>query len=576
MRKILIVILLCGFVTSNVMGAEPVFKPGVYKGAANGRNGLVEVEVTVDKNRIKSVDVINHKETKSISTAAIETVPKAIIEDQSLAVDAVSGASLTSNAIIAATEDALKKSGADMSLLMVAKKKSIPKAKDITADVVVVGAGSAGMIAAIEAGKAGLKVVLVEKQGMFGGGDSMLLSTGLAAGGSKKFQEMGFNDGTPEEFYQWLLSEGERTNIPIEKDMVRAYAMRSGEMVDWLISIGVDFGKYNPDAYFHLMKDGSAPGTSIIPALAKQVESYKNIDYRFNTRATDILMNKGKAVGVKVTGAGGDYKINAKAVVIATGGFAYNEDLVVKYYGDEWVGRPTTGAKSATGDGILMAQRIGADTHNMNQVKANYLCYLLPTGDGVSLNAINPYIALVNHDGKRFVDESHPSIPHKSKEMMKQPKHEAYAIFDQQCPDNLKLIRDYNEAGYFITADSVEELAAKLDVNKANFIKTMNNYIEYGKTNKDKEFSRNIRYPLGGKKFYAALVTPSMQSTYGGIHTNTKAQVIDTKGKVIPGLYAAGAVSGHGSFGNEIGAQGIIAITYGRIAGENVVAELKK
>lgn len=570
---------LCIILAFSAFAADIAFKPGTYTAAAAGRNGPVEVEVTVDKNKIKSVKVLNHKETKSISTAPIEQLPKAIVADQSLAVDAVSGASLTSKAILEATETALKQATSDISPLLIAKSKPKQKAKDATADIVVIGGGNAGMIASIVGAKSGYKVILLEKMGMLGGGDSMLISTGLAAGGSKLSLKLDKN-ATAEKFYEYLLYQASLKNVPVDKESVKAYALRTGEMIDYLTEIGVDLSKFsgtdfdNDEAFYHMMGDGSAPGISIVPALAKQVQKYK-VDYRLNNRAMNLIMDKGKITGVEVSSPEGNYKIKAKAVVISSGGFASNEQLVIENYGTEWVGRPTTGAKSATGDGIVMAQKIGAGTYHMDQVKANYLCYVLPTGDGISLNALTPYIALVNHDGKRFVSEAYPSIPYKARAVMKQPQHEAYAIFGEQAIKNSKLISGYNDAGYFITADSIEELANKLDVNKKNFIETMTKYVEDGKKGEDRDFGRKIFHPLGEGKFYAAKVTPSMQSTYGGIKVNTKGQVLDKSDKVIPGLYAAGAVSGHASFGNEVGGQAIIAITYGQIAGESAVNQLK-
>lgn len=573
MKKIFLAVVLCVLITAPAIAQSITYKPGTYTASAKGRNGMVDVEVTVDAKSIKSVKVVNHKETKSLSAPAIEDLPKTIVANQSLAVDAVSGATLTSRAVLEASESALKKATTDISPLLVAKKKTQQKAKDASADVVVVGGGNAGMIASIEIAKAGYKVILVEKQGMLGGGDSMLVSTGIAGGGSKLIKDQGIKNATEEDFYKDLLRQAEEKKMPVEKDSVRTYALRSGELIDWLGEIGVEFGRFDPKTFFHITKDGSAPGLSIVPAVAKQVEYYK-VDYRLNTRATDIIMEGGKAAGVQLDSPGGKYKITAKAVIITTGGFSNNPELVAKYT-PEWTNRPTTGAKSLTGDGIIMAEKAGADIYNMEQVKANYLCTVIPSGDGVSLTALKDYVALVNHNGKRFVNEGHPSINYKSREMMKQPKHEAYAIFDQAGIDNLKLMSGYNDAGYFITADSLEELAGKLDVNKANFMKTMQKYTEDGKSGEDKDFGRKIAYPLGKGKFYAALVTPSMQSTYGGIHVNTKAQVLDKKGNIISGLYAAGATSGHGSFANEVGWQAIITMVYGRIAGENAVAQLK-
>lgn len=161
--------------------------------------------------------------------------------------------------------------------------------------------------------------------------------------------------------------------------------------------------------------------------------------------------------------------------------------------------------------------------------------------------------------------------------MMKQPKHEAYAVVDQKAMDNLKLMRNYADAGYFVKADTIPELAKKLDVNQKAFIETMDNYIKDCKEGlkNDKAFGRKIQYPMLNPPYYAALVTPSMQSTYGGIKTNTKAEALDTKGHVIPGLYAAGAASGMKLTQMRLVLRPLSALTYGRIAGENAAAYVK-
>ena len=251
--------------------------------------------------------------------------------------------------------------------------------------------------------------------------------------------------------------------------------MRGGELVDWLMDLGAPFGRFQKDKWFHITKDGSAPGPHIVRALSKKIAD-DNINYRLNSQVVDLLMKDGKVVGATVKTGAGSYKVNAKAVVMATGGFSASHELV-KQWAPEWVGRPTTGAVSLTGDGILMAQKVGAQTVAMQEIKANYLCHPLTARDGVSLTAITPYNILINHEGRRFVDEGHASINFKSRAMMKQTGHEAYAIVDQTAMDNLKLMRNYAAAGYFVKANTVEELASKLKVDQKAFIKTMKDYM---------------------------------------------------------------------------------------------------
>lgn len=547
------------------------FKPGTYQAEVNGRNGLVKVEVTVDATRILAVKVIEHKETAGLSDAPVNQLPKTIVEKQSLAVDAIAGATHTSNAVLAGVKAALVKAGANIDALMVkpVEKKAI--ARDAQTDIVVIGAGAAGMISALTATYAGQKVLLIEKQGMLGGGDSMLSSTFLRGAGSS----LPGDNSTADGFYNYLIDISNKKKFPVNKTTLRTYADRSGKLIDWLVKLGVPYKtQFDKTPYSYVTKDGSAPGPHMMAALSKEIKA-RNVEYRLNTKATSIIMDGGKATGITVEGPDGKYSIKAKAVILATGGFSANKALLAKF-NPTWINRPTTGAKSLTGDGIIMAQAAGSALYNMDQVKANYLCHVLPDGSGVSLTAITNYIVLVNHEGKRFVDEMHPSINRKSEVMMKQTKHEAYAVFDQTVIDKIKLMSGYNDSGYFKSADTLEELAGKIDVDKAAFLKTMKDYLAYRKAGKDLEFGRKNMEPIERKKFYAALVTPAMQSTYGGVKVDDGGRVVNTEDKVIPGLYAAGSTSGHGAGAGEVGHALIVAVVYGQVVAETAVADLKK
>lgn len=551
------------------------YTPGTYEGEAIGRNGPVKVQVTVAKDRIESIRVVSHNESAGLSDAPINTLPKTIVDKQSLAVDVFSGATFSSKAVIGAVGNALKKATKDIKPLLIAPAvtAAVKPPKDETVDVLVVGSGISGMVAGITAAEKGSNVLIIEKQGMLGAGDSMNISTGITAGGSRLIKQLGIENATAKDYADFLVKQAATKKVPINEKNVRTYAMRGGELVDWLMDLGVPFGRFQKDKWFHITKDGSAPGPHIVRALSKKIAD-DNINYRLNSQVVDLLMKDGKVVGATVKTGAGSYKVSAKAVVMATGGFSASHELVKKW-APEWVGRPTTGAVSLTGDGILMAQKVGAQTVAMQEIKANYLCHPLTARDGVSLTAITPYNILINHEGKRFVDEGHASINFKSRAMMKQTGHEAYAIVDQTAMDNLKLMRNYAAAGYFVKANTVEELASKLKVDQKAFIKTMKDYMAACQAGKDPEFNRRIQYPIAKAPFYAALVTPSMQSTYGGIKTDEKAQALNADNKPIAGLYAAGATSGHEAYANEVGFAAIIGLVYGKIAGENAAAYAK-
>ena len=232
------------------------FTPGTYQAEVNGRNGTMKVEVTVDATRILSVKVIEHKETAGVSDAPINLLPKTIVEKQSLAVDAVAGATHSSNAVLAGVKAALVKAGANIDALMVkpAAKKAV--ARDAKADIVVVGAGAAGMISALTATYAGKNVILVEKQGMLGGGDSMLSSTFIRGAGTT----LAGDNSTADGFYNYLIDIATKKKFPVNKTTLRTYADRSGKMIDWLVKLGVPYkAQFDKTPYSYVTKDGSAP-----------------------------------------------------------------------------------------------------------------------------------------------------------------------------------------------------------------------------------------------------------------------------------------------------------------------------
>lgn len=549
------------------------FTPGTYTADAEGRNGLVKVEVTVDESKIVSVKVLEHSETPGISDAPIAQIPQKIVDGQTLAVDAVSGASFTSNAILAAVTSALEQAGANIEALKKANGEKKATAQDDEADIVVVGAGVSGMIAALEAANAGKEVILVDKLGVLGGADTMLISTFTRAVGTSIPAEKEAGNFTPEDLVKYNVGVITKGDSPYSETTLQTVAERSGEMVDWLVGLGVPFAKFNVKDLSWNTADGSAPGPHIVKALKEQLDA-KNVDYRLSTKATKLIAENGAVTGVELESPEGNYKITAKAVILATGGFAANPELVQKY-DSRWLNRPSTGSSAATGDGIIMASEIGADTYNMTEIKSNNLAYVTKSGAAVSLTALKNYIVLVNHDGKRFVDESHSSNNFKSLAMMEQEGHEAYAIFDQKAIDKLKLISDYNNQGYFASADTLEELAGKIDVDKEAFLKTMKDYQAYTKAGKDEEFGKKITESIDTGKFYAALVTPSLQTTHGGVKVDDQGRAISTEGQVIPGLYAAGSTSGHDAGTNATGGASIVNIVFGKVVGEAAVADLK-
>lgn len=557
----------------NAEKQEQALASGTYAGTAMGRAGNVTVELTVNNGCIVKAAMIDSSETAVISDNAAERVLRDIVEYQTVAVDTVAGATLTSMAVISAAELALKQAG-DIAAFKAGPDYPAPSCEDCSADVVIVGAGSAGMNAAAKLIDAGANVILVEKQGFLGGGDTMFASSGLAGGGGYTVYKKGIADSSEQDYLDAKKKTAEKSGLPVDIDCLTAYSLRSGDAVDAYIAIGVPFGRYAN--FSNTIIDGSSPGTHIIKRLSEQMDA-KGVDYRLNTALVSIVKEGDTVTGVVVANDAGEYTISAGAVLLACGGFGNNEDMLAEYAdAAEYCGLPHSGSASAMGEGILAAEAIGADICNMTAIKANNICHITDTGAVISLAAIQSVAVLVDDTGKRFISETGSTVHEKSDAELGLPNQEAWAIFDQTTIDEKKLISDYNDLGYFETGDSWEKLAEAMgfdDAAKHNFVETMERWQSTGVGNVEEEFGAKVASVFDNPPYYAALVKPAMQSTYGGIRTDPSARVVDSSGGVISGLYAAGAVSGHGCFGNEVGNGLAIASAFGIIAAEMIASD---
>lgn len=434
---------------------------------------------------------------------------------------------------------------------------------DEVCDVVVVGGGGAGITAALTAHEAGRDVILVEKMAYLGG-NTILVTTQMWAAGSSMQKAEGYTE-TAEDFYEYIVT-GKGANMNLDPDATMLMCQRSGEMVDWLLEIGVQFGRVF-NTYSHGPADGGAPGPVIMAGLSAELDK-QQVDYRLNTRATSIVMEEGKAAGVTVDGPDGSYTIRADAVVIATGGFANNTEMVAQY-DPRWSSLGCNSSPSQTGDGILMAQAVGAALDDMENITINPTVYY--DGDKLySLTALRTNGAiLVNNAGERFANEE-GAYTDQAEVLLQQDGQEAFMVFDQTMLDTVGLIKQYNDQGLFVQADTIEELAEKLGIDPAGLSATVETYKTYVANGKDEAFGRSfMTIDFANPPYYGVKVYPSVQTTSGGIVINLNAEVLTETGDVIPGLFAAGATTCDGT-------RAVSPLTdtfvFGRIAGESAVA----
>ncbi len=444
------------------------------------------------------------------------------------------------------------------------------------ADIVVIGAGGAGMAAAVQAHDNGVKkVVILEKMPM-AGGNTIRATGGINAAETPQQAKMGIKDSI-DQMYKDTMKGGHNLNNP---ELVKVLCQNSNDAVQWLIKLGGNFqdvgflgGATNKRA--HRPTGGAAVGPEVVKTLYNAVEARK-IDLRTENQVVDLIVKNGAVAGVKVKGEDGKtYEINAKAVVNAAGGFGANNAMVSKII-PRLKGFATTNHPGATGDGLLLSEKVKAAFVDMDQIQT-HPTVVETTGVMVTEAVRGNGAVLINKEGKRFYDElsTRDAV---SAAVLKQTTGHAYMFFDDDVRKSLKAIEGYIKMpGMVIQGKTLDEIAKNMGVPAANLKATMAQYAKDQAAGKDSCCGRTkMERPLNKAPYYAILITPAVHHTMGGVKINTKAEVIDVNGKVIPGYFAAGEVTGGVHGGNRLGgnAQADI-IVFGRIAGNSATAYAK-
>ena len=589
---------------------------GDFTGTAKGFGGDVSVTLTLTDGAITGCTAEGKDETQGVGSEAIAKMPGEIAESGSIAVDGVSGATVTSTAIKEAAAAALTAAGLNPDDYKTAVEKT-GSAEDSTveADVVVVGAGGAAMTAAITAAGEGKSVVILESQSMVGG-NSVRATGGMNAGKTVYQDENEFGESagvektlkTAAEKYadnetitalaktvseQWAAYQANPTgyfdSVELmeldtmiggkginDPELVETLCANSADAIDWLDEHGItlhNVSSFGGASVKRIHRPVNAEGKTVsvgsymIPLLQENCEK-AGVKMMLDTTATEILTDaNGAAVGVKATGASGEtVTVNAKAVVLASGGFGANLDMVVKYK-PELKGFMTTNAPGIQGQGIEMAQAIGAATVDMDQIQIH------PTVEANTAALITEGLRgdgaiLINEEGQRFIDEVGTRDVVSAAEIAQTGSY-SWLVVDQAMVDASSVIQGYIKKGYTVTGATYEELGKAMGVDAAAFAETMEKWNGYVEAKNDPDFGRtSFANPLNTAPYYAVKVTAGVHHTMGGLKINANTEVLNEKGEVIPGLFAAGEVTGGVHGANRLGGNAVADFTvFGRIAG---------
>ena len=589
---------------------------GDFTGTAKGFGGDVSVTLTLTDGAITGCTAEGKDETQGVGSEAIAKMPGEIAESGSIAVDGVSGATVTSTAIKEAAAAALTAAGLNPDDYKTAvEKDAAAEDSTVDADVVVVGAGGAGMTAAITAAAEGKSVVILESQSMVGG-NSVRATGGMNAGKTVYQDENEFGESagvektlkTAAEKYadnetitalaktvseQWAAYQANPTgyfdSVELmeldtmiggkginDPELVETLCANSADAIDWLDEHGItlhNVSSFGGASVKRIHRPVNAEGKTVsvgsymIPLLQENCEK-AGVKMMLDTTATEILTDaNGAAVGVKATGASGEtVTVNAKAVVLASGGFGANLDMVVKYK-PELKGFMTTNAPGIQGQGIEMAQAIGAATVDMDQIQIH------PTVEANTAALITEGLRgdgaiLINEEGQRFIDEVGTRDVVSAAEIAQTGSY-SWLVVDQAMVDASSVIQGYIKKGYTVTGATYEELGKAMGVDAAAFAETMEKWNGYVEAKNDPDFGRtSFANPLNTAPYYAVKVTAGVHHTMGGLKINANTEVLNEKGEVIPGLFAAGEVTGGVHGANRLGGNAVADFTvFGRIAG---------
>lgn len=570
--------------TAGDTASDVAGESGVYEGTGEGRNGNIVTKVTIEDGKIKAIDVVESSETERLAEPVYEQLREEMIARNSTEVDSVSGSTMTSEGYINSVTNALEENNVELTEATDQSEASDSQTgqldEEYTYDVVVVGAGGAGFSAAIEAAEQGYSVTIIEKMPVTGG--NTLISGGeMNAPGNWVQEKLGIEGDSTDIYYEDTMEGGNNEGDP---ELVRLMADSALASAEWLKDeVNV---KFLDDQLFqfggHSFQRALIPvghtGQELIDKMEAKADEL-GIDIYTETEAQSLLTTDDAVSGVVATNHGQEVTFNAEqGVILTTGGFGSNVEMRTEAneeYDDRY---GTTNSPGATGDGIIMAQEVGATVDNLEHIQT-YPVSNPKTGE-ISLLADSRFdgAALINQEGERFVEELERRDVI-SKAIIDQTGGYAYQVWDQTLGEETgtleahqRELEQLQEQDLIYVADTLEEGAEYWDIPVEQFMETVEKINAYAESGEDPDFNhRKGLAPIKDAPFYFQKAAPSVHHTMGGLVINEHAEVLNESGEPIKNLYAAGELTGVIQGANRLGGNAITdIITFGRIAGKRI------
>ena len=555
--------------------------PVTAEGTGVGKHGDITVAVTFDAGKIQDIKIVKNAENPILAKKVFTDLKDQVVALSSTDVDLVSGATFSAKGFIDAVNDAAKKAGVTLAK---ADKKALKKAarelpKTSNYDVVVIGAGGAGFSAAITARNAGANVVLLEKMPAVGG-NSLISGAEMNVAKNWVQPKLGINDDSPELHAQDTFKGGDGKG---DMKVINVMTHEALDAAKWCRDyLGVRFEDDN--LFFfggHSRKRALIPvghtGTEFIAKFQAKADEL-GIPVITNMKAEELIKDKdGRVVGVKATMDGSEYTFNAKGgVVLATGGFGANPEMVKKYNPKIDERFKTTDAPGTTGEALYMAERAGAQLVNMGYIQTYPICDPISGAIELIADARFDGAIMLNQEGKRFVEELQRRDV-LSEAILNQTGRYCWVLWNDKIGSISNTVKAhaneyeaFTKQGIMTTCDDLKCIADFTKIPFDQLRKTVKRVSDMAGKGNDKDFNhRSGLVDMQQGKYYVIKAVPSTHHTMGGVRINEKAEALTAEGKVIPGLWAAGEVTGvtHGT--NRLGGNAYTdIIVFGRIAGE--------